>query len=631
MEPIAVESNLTHADWAALQQVWGERQRQRVGKLQLLGAILTPLVTGVVVLSVLGSRHEPLPFAGFAVGLLGMLGSVLAMTSLFRRSSLPDEDGLVLGNVRMELSDEGISTRRASSSGVTQWSALRGVTRTDTHLFLWVDRLSAYILPLRDLPEGIDAEAVLQAIRAFAGPAATLETGPASAAVWAPPSGVRHRFFPTLARRLAWRPVPDDGGSGDSIILACAVAALVVWLAFDRHAAGAGAQWYPGGAAGLAWYAMGVLGLAWVLHRAASEKLRFRTLVASIVGALPLALALGLAIRAWAPAAMQAPGYWLVAIAAAIQLRLRLTAMSGRRQPLALLAGTLFALLFSWATSQAWVYPHFWYAADDESEDGGTWADSERRLFEQADRIDAAAARLRDGAVGRPDVFFVGFAGVAEQKVFAEELKLSESVVTQRYGAAGRSLLLVNDRRDRDTWPLATVHGLRRALARTGERMDRDDDVLFLMLTSHGSDAPSLSVSNGSWPLEGLGGKALRTALDESGIRWRVIVISACHSAAFIEPLADENTIVLTSAAKDRTSFGCSDDRDLTYFGTAFIKDALPAAESLASAFDRAKRAIAEQEAREGLGASAPQAHFGRAISAHWERIEEIRRAASPR
>jgi hypothetical protein len=161
--------------------------------------------------------------------------------------------------------------------------------------------------------------------------------------------------------------------------------------------------------------------------------------------------------------------------------------------------------------------------------------------------------------------------------------------------------------------------------------MDRDDDVLFLMLTSHGSDAPSLSVSNGSWPLEGLGGKALRTALDESGIRWRVIVISACHSAAFIEPLADENTIVLTSAAKDRTSFGCSDDRDLTYFGTAFIKDALPAAESLASAFDRAKRAIAEQEAREGLGASAPQAHFGRAISAHWERIEEIRRAASPR
>ena len=73
-----------------------------------------------------------------------------------------------------------------------------------------------------------------------------------------------------------------------------------------------------------------------------------------------------------------------------------------------------------------WVYPHFWYASDDEAEEEENWAETERRLFEQADRIDAAAARLRAGAPGRPDVFFVGFAGVAEQKVFAEELKLSE-------------------------------------------------------------------------------------------------------------------------------------------------------------------------------------------------------------
>ncbi len=605
MEPFAVESNLTHADWAALQRAWGERQRERVGKLRLLGAILAPLMAAVLVLIALGWGRGPLPVGGFALGLLGMLGVMAAMTLLFRRSSLPDEDGLVLGKVRMEFSDEGVRTVRTSSSGLTQWSALKALTCTDTHVFLWVDRLSAYILPLRDLPEGMDAAAALRAIRAFAGPAVTVDNGPATAAVSAPPSGVRH---------------------GDFVILACAIAALVVWLAFDRYAAGAGARWYPGGAAGLAWYAMGALGLAWVLHRASSDTLRFRPALASIVGVLPLALGLGLALRAWAPAALHAAGYGLVAISTLIYLRRRLEALSGRRQQLAQLSGILFALLFYWATSQTWVYPHFWYAAEDESEDEGTWAEAERRLFEQADRIDAAAARLREGAPGRPDVFFVGFAGVAEQKVFAEELKLSEQVVTERYAAAGRSLLLVNDRRDRDSWPLATVHGLRRALKRTGERMDRDEDVLFLMLTSHGSDTPALSVSNGSWPLEELGGKALRAALDESGIRWRVIVISACHSAAFIEPLADESTIVLTSAAKDRTSFGCSDERELTYFGTAFIRDALPAAESLASAFDRAKQAIAKQEAREGIGASLPQAHFGGAMRAHWEGIETDRR-----
>ena len=120
--------------------------------------------------------------------------------------------------------------------------------------------------------------------------------------------------------------------------------------------------------------------------------------------------------------------------------------------------------------------------------------------------------------------------------------------------------------------------------------MDLEDDVLFLMLTSHGSEQPSLTVSNGAWPLVQLDGRELRSALDASGIRWRVIVISACHSGAFIEPLASETTIVLSASAKERTSFGCDDKSELTYFGQALMRDALPRAESLASAFERAKQ-----------------------------------------
>jgi hypothetical protein len=108
-----------------------------------------------------------------------------------------------------------------------------------------------------------------------------------------------------------------------------------------------------------------------------------------------------------------------------------------------------------------------------------------------------------------------------------------------------------------------------------------------------------------------------------------VLVISACHSGAFIEPLADESTIVLTSAAGANASFGCSDDRDVTEFGAAFIRDALPRAESLATAFEQAKRAIAEQEGQRRVEASSPQAHVGGAIAAYWERVEAERR--SPR
>jgi Peptidase C13 family len=81
--------------------------------------------------------------------------------------------------------------------------------------------------------------------------------------------------------------------------------------------------------------------------------------------------------------------------------------------------------------------------------------------------------------------------------------------------------------------PLATVSGLRRTLREIADRMDRDRDVLFLVLSSHGSEEPAISVSNRSLPLKQLTAGDLAEALKASGIRWKVIVISACHSGAF--------------------------------------------------------------------------------------------------
>ena len=117
----------------------------------------------------------------------------------------------------------------------------------------------------------------------------------------------------------------------------------------------------------------------------------------------------------------------------------------------------------------------------------------------------------------------------------------------------------------------------------------------------------------------------LRKALDDSGIKWRVIVISACHSGAFIPALADESTAIFTSAEADRASFGCGDDNEITEFGAAFVRDALPHATSLEAAFGQAKAALAESERRQHVQPSSPQARVGAAISAHWQRIEALR------
>jgi hypothetical protein len=86
----------------------------------------------------------------------------------------------------------------------------------------------------------------------------------------------------------------------------------------------------------------------------------------------------------------------------------------------------------------------------------------------------------------------------------------------------------------------------------------------------------------------------------------------ACYAGGFIESLRNPQTIIITAAAAaDRTSFGCSNDRDLTYFGEAFYRDALPNARTLREAFDTAKAAIAAREQREHITPSDPQAYFG--------------------
>jgi hypothetical protein len=180
----------------------------------------------------------------------------------------------------------------------------------------------------------------------------------------------------------------------------------------------------------------------------------------------------------------------------------------------------------------------------------------------------------------------------------------------------------VNDRRDLTAYPFASPTALRRTLAGIAEKMNLDEDVLFLALSSHGSQDGQLSVSNGGIPLNNLAVDDLADALDESGIQWRVIVVSACYSGAFIGPLRNEQTVIITAAAADRTSFGCSDDRDLTYFGEAFYRDALPAAPNLKAAFQQAKSIIAQREKAEDIEPSSPQAYFGNDIDRHLRTLQ---------
>lgn len=239
---------------------------------------------------------------------------------------------------------------------------------------------------------------------------------------------------------------------------------------------------------------------------------------------------------------------------------------------------------------------------------------SERLFHLQGELIERSLGAIQRGQAGTPELYFVGFAPDASQDVFVKEMRFVKRLFDERLGAAGRSIALASSYDALEEFPIASVTNLGRALKRVGEAMN-DEDVLFLFLTAHGDRAHRLSASQPPLDLAHVTPTSLGRLLQDSGIKWRVIVVSACYSGGYIEPLRDANTVVITAAAPDRTSFGCEPGRDFTYFGQAFFRDALAKTRSFPKAFDLAKDIVTQQETSEKLTPSMPQIWVGAAIA----------------
>jgi hypothetical protein len=452
------------------------------------------------------------------------------------------------------------------------------------------------------------------AATAAATPAATVEATSAAAAKAAKPVQFSFNFLLQLWTLRKWIP---NFSAPTFALVALSLVWLSLWVAIDWWQALPDPQFLPAGVPLFPWYALGILAMAALLRRRSNPKPPFAAALLLTLGLVPLPLLLAaLAVPIfgldWRLAAV------VVLVHSSIYLARGLRAFTGESQRRATFAGIAFLVVFIWLTDALEAIPDIWAAPEvaEAAEGGDSHADAETVLFEQPKRIDQALATIRSEDSPDPKGFFLGFAGVGEQKVFAQEIGLASRVLSERYGMENRALALLNDERDLQRAPLASVSGLKYALRGLAARMNLDRDVLFLVISSHGASEPAIAVSNSDLPLNDMTDEDLAQGLSDSGIKWRVIIISACYAGGFIDALKNPRTIVITAAAADRTSFGCSNDRDLTYFGEAFFRDALPEARSLRDAFERAKTAIALRERREHVDASKPQAYFGAEMEA---------------
>jgi len=230
--------------------------------------------------------------------------------------------------------------------------------------------------------------------------------------------------------------------------------------------------------------------------------------------------------------------------------------------------------------------------------------------IEDGQRMQEALAKLQPQRPGVVDAYVI-VAALDADPVFAREAREAGRVLSNRFDAAGRTLVLANDEGSDKADVAASPEDLSQALGSVASLMNRDEDVLVLYTTSHGSPHAGLNFRDPARGEAVIAPAQLAAMLDRSGAKNRLIILQACFSGQFVPALAGPRTVVATAASSMRSSFGCSSGNDWTFFGYALINQAMRQPDTFVRQFRRAFVTILGWEKRLGYDSSSPQISIG--------------------
>lgn len=281
------------------------------------------------------------------------------------------------------------------------------------------------------------------------------------------------------------------------------------------------------------------------------------------------------------------------------------------------IAVSLFVYVLAVQALASWqLRTQSWQPVESYSEDEFASFQLTQEMFESQQALLKNALQAITASAGNKRQTYALVYAPYDEDVFLRESAMVKQVFEERFGAQGRVVRLVNNSSTAAELPWATTLNLKRSLRALAEAMDTERDVLVVYLTSHGGADFRLAAEN--WPLEveELTAKQLRTMLDELGVRNRVVAVSACYSGGWVEPLQSEDTLVMTAADKDHTSYGCGSKSELTFFGRAVFDEQLRKTLSFEEAFTAAVPLIKKREieAKKNDGFSNPQLSVGKNI-----------------
>ncbi len=219
---------------------------------------------------------------------------------------------------------------------------------------------------------------------------------------------------------------------------------------------------------------------------------------------------------------------------------------------------------------------------------------------EAARDVDLMAQALSKLPPQRPGVVdtYVISASFWSDPVFENEAKEAAAILGRRYDATDRTVVLSAGRGARlpRVYPSASPNNFNAAIGKLGQVMDPKEDLLVVFVTSHGGQDGAVALQEQGRSGGALRALHLRTSLQQAGIQTKLVIVSACFSGHFIMPFTNPDTVVLTAAAADKTSFGCEPSRDWTYFGDALFNHAMRGGESVLDAFHEAQGIITKWE-----------------------------------
>ena len=561
------------------------------------------------------------------------------------------DDGIVLGPQELTITPEALVHRHRGAMTHLAWPAIRSVEQVDGRVLIFVDNAAFFCVPASAFADADERAAWVDLVRARsraeAGARESARDGTASAQPSSPaaPAPVRGWGLLRNFRAGIRLSVLQRVGRGDLVATAegfLAQIALAVAVSFLIGVATVGIHgqlnYYELPRALLFVPLTLLFGLVIARLNGDPEALMFVAVAVTAAGTV-LTIAIGalgllaqhrileLSAQQWTYLHYLNSAWWIVVIMGAV---LRLAPPKAQLRFGVLVAGLFLLVLPAWFIPQGYL----WAPRYDPAADGARraqWAIAEEKAFyAQHDALPRALAAVQPERPGIVDLYVITAGLYAREDVFMKEVRVIDALFRERFDAEGRTLMLINNPKTLEQNPVATLTSLTAALRHVGKLMNPEEDVLVLYVSSHGSQAHHLAVE--FWPLRlaSIDPPALKGALELSGIKWRVLIVSACYSGGFVEPLKDDHTLIITASSPTRGSFGCGNESDSTYLAKALFDEEMRKTYSFEAAFSQARKSIEARELSQGYTPSEPQIFVGAAIREKLAQVERRLAAAPP-